>query len=75
MSSHKTLTAEVGDAALESDGGPGGDLEPLAAGVQDRVIVPQLQLPLHVIIAIAILLIRVLSVIVIVIGGVLGESW
>ena len=67
------LTAEVHDAALEPDCCPGGDLQPLAPGVQDGVIVLELQSPLHVIIA-AILLIRIVGVIVIVIGAVLRKS-
>ena len=69
------LTAEVHDAALEPDCCPGGDLQPLAPGVQDGVIVLELQPPLHVIVAvIAILLVRIVGVIVIVIRAVLRKS-
>ena len=67
------LTAEVGHTALQPDCRPGGDLQPLAPGVQLRIVLLQLQPSLHVIVAI-ILLIRVLSVVVIVIGGVLRKS-
>ena len=74
--SHLILTAEVHHAALQPDCCPGGDLQPLAPGVQDGVIVLQLQPPLHIIIAIiSILLISIVGVIVIVIGAVLRKSW